>query len=131
MKPHLLSPVKVPLARLATAKVPFAPGIYILYRTNMGAPAYIGRDDVRLYDKLNDLSRNQPHYHYFKFMVCSDPTDAYQWECMFWHKGLSTLDNAAHHPRPPRGLDLACPFPGCSHVHKESASANEEIGQDS
>ncbi len=126
MKPHLLSPVKIPLARLATAKVPFSPGIYILYRTNMGAPAFIGRDDVRLYDKLNDLARNQPHYHYFKFMVCSDAADAYQWECMFWHKGLGTLDNAAHHPLPPRGSDMVCPFPGCSYVHGDTPHSAED-----
>lgn len=128
MKAHLLSPVKVPMARLASAKVPFAPGIFILYRTNMGAPAFVGRDDVRLYDRLNDLTRSMPHYHYFKFMVCSDPADAYQWECMFWHKGLASIDNANHHPRPPRGTQLACPYPGCNHQHEEGGHDHDEIG---
>ncbi|MEM0997270.1 MAG: hypothetical protein AAGN35_09335 [Bacteroidota bacterium] len=117
MKAHKLSPKKIPLAKLSPGKVPHAPGVYILYRTNMGAPAYVGRDDFRLYDAL-DQHRRAGHYKYFKFMRCSDPLDAYQWECMFWHKGLATIDNAesrgGKHPRPPRSHPFApCPYPGC------------------
>jgi hypothetical protein len=125
MKHHQLSPVKIPLARLATSKVPFTAGIFILYRTNMGAPAFIGRSDIRLYDALNDYVKS-PHYHYFKFMQCSDAADAYQWQCMFWHKGLATIDNAAHHPHPPRGTDLSCPYPGCSYVHVPAPEHHHE-----
>lgn len=116
MKAHKLSPVKIPIGKLASAKVPHAPGVYILYRTNMGAPAYVGRDDYRLYDAI-DTHRLQGKYNYFKFMRCNNPVDAYQWECMFWHKGQATIDNSeAHggaHPKPPRGESIACPYPGC------------------
>lgn len=132
MKAHQLSPYKIPLARISGAKVPFSPGVYILYRTNMGAPAYIGRHDIRLYDALNAYVRN-PNYKYFKFMVCSDAEDAFQWHCMFWHKGVGSIDNAAHHPHPPRGSNLACPYPGCNHVLEEAAvhapeDAHSEVG---
>ncbi|HHG84659.1 MAG TPA: hypothetical protein ENJ82_07910 [Bacteroidetes bacterium] len=117
MKAHKLSPVKIPLAKLAPGKVPHAAGIYILYRTNMGAPAFVGRDDFRLYDAV-DTMRLQGKYHYFKYMRCNSAVDAYQWECMFWHKGQATLDNAetrgGKHPQPPRGESTACPYPGCA-----------------
>jgi hypothetical protein len=126
MKAHQLSPVKIPLTRLASAKVPFTAGIFILYRTNMGAPAFIGRSDARLYDAINDYLKS-PIYHYFKFMQCSDATDAYQWHCMFWHKGLATIDNASTHPHtPPHGNKMTCPFPGCAYVHLESVQMHPE-----
>ena len=118
MKAHKLSPIKTPLAKLSARKVPHSPGVYILYRTNMGAPAYVGRDDYRLFDALDD-HRRAGRYKYFKFMVCNDPVDAFQWECMFWHKGQATIDNSesngGRHPAPPRGELVDCPFPGCTH----------------
>lgn len=125
MKAHKLSPSKVPLAKLGPGKVPHAPGVYILYRTNMGAPAYVGRDDYRLYDAI-DHHRRIGKYKYFKFMRCNNPVDAYQWECMFWHKGQATLDNSeangGHHPRPPRqNPEASCPYPGCDYVQMVAA----------
>jgi hypothetical protein len=130
MKAHKLSPSKIQLSKLAPGKVPHAPGVYIFYRTNMGAPAYVGRNDYRLYDAI-DTHRRAGKYKYFKFMRCNDPVDAYQWECMFWHKGMSTLDNSeangGHHPRPPRQhQDANCPYPGCSYVHEVMAPSVEE-----
>ena len=124
MKAHKLSPVKIPLAKLRPGKVPHSPGVYILYKTNMGPPAYVGRDDYRLYDAI-DNHRRGGKYKYFKFMRCTDPLDAYQWESMFWHKGQATIDNAeakgGRHPRPPmKHADAACPYPGCDYVFEVS-----------
>ncbi|MEM7037355.1 MAG: hypothetical protein AAF570_10270, partial [Bacteroidota bacterium] len=64
--------------------------------------------------------RRAGKYKYFKFMRCSDPLDAFQWECLFWHKGQATIDNAeargGKHPQPPRSHpDAECPFPGCDY----------------
>lgn len=115
MKAHQLSPFKVPMAKIAGAKVPFAPGIFILFRSSLGSPAYIGRHDIRLYDAINEFAHH-PQYKYFKFMRCHDAVDAYQWHCMFWHKGQSTIDNGGHHPNPPRGVEASCPYPGCNHT---------------
>lgn len=124
MKVHKLSPVKTQLARLSAKVVPHAPGIYIMYRSNMGPPSYVGRDDYRLYDAI-DNHRRAGVYKYFKFMRCNNPTDAFQWECMFWHKGQSTIDNSeangGRHPKPPRGEYLSCPYPGCTHTFEQPA----------
>jgi hypothetical protein len=125
MKAHKISEFKLPLARLAAARVPHAPGVYILYRTNMGQAAFVGRADHRLGEAL-DLHRRRGQYHYFKFMVCSDENDAFEWECMFWHQTERTIDNATRHPVPPHGSSVACPYPGCTHTLLTAATAPQE-----
>ena len=134
MKAHKITEYKLPLARLGGARVPNTSGVYILYRTNMGAAALVGRSDHTLSEAL-DAHRRKGVYHYFKYMVCSDPDDAYEWECMFWHQAQKTIDNSlangGRHPQPLRGSTVACPYPGCTYVptyemaHAESA--NEEL----
>lgn len=124
MKAHKISEFKLPLARLAAARVPHAPGVYILYRTNMGQAAYVGRDDYRLGEAL-DQHRKLGQYHYFKYMVCADPSDAFEWECMFWHQGQRTIDNSSRHPRPPHGSETSCPYPGCAHSYRNVAPVME------
>lgn len=114
MKAHKISEFKLPLARLAAARVPHAPGVYILYRTNMGQAAFVSRADHRLGEAL-DLHRKRGQYHYFKYMVCSDENDAFEWECMFWHQTERTIDNGGRHPIPPINSNMTCPYPGCTH----------------
>lgn len=130
MKAHKLSPVKLPLAKLSPGKVPKAPGVYILYRTNMGAPAYVGRDDYHLYEALK-THKKAGVYRYFKFMRCSNPDDAFQWECLFWHKGQATIDNSeakgGRHPKPPQGRNIDCPYPGCTYQSSAPAPSPSTV----
>lgn len=126
MKAHKFSNVKIPLQKLSPGEIGFTAGVYVLYRTNMGAPAYVGRGDHRLYDHVNKY-RNHPTYRYVKIMKCDDPKDAFEWHCLFWHKSQSTIDNSelngGRHPSRPHGMnDLECPFPGCRHVFEEQQS---------
>lgn len=121
---HQLSTVKLPFAAINKSHVPNGPGIYLLFHTNIGAPAYVGRSDSSLYDSLRAYTTS-PVYKYFKFMPCKDRADAYQWECIFWHKAQPSLDNAeargGHHPYPPRGVEVRCPVPGCTYEHVAAA----------
>lgn len=130
MKAHKISEFKLPLARLGGARVPNTSGVYILYRTNMGAAAFVGRSDHTLAEAL-EAQRRLGIYGYFKYMVCSNPDDAFEWECMFWHQAQKSLDNSilngGHHPHPPRDSQVQCPFPGCTFQHTVPASHSDAM----
>ena len=133
---HQMSPNKLPLAGLSKAHVPNSPGVFLLFHTNIGAPAYVGRADSSLFDSLRGHV-GSPIYKYFKYMPCKDRADAYQWECIFWHKAQPSLDmpesKGGHHPRAPKGIEVSCPVPGCTHRHDPAAHAqpSAEIHQES
>lgn len=126
MKAHKLSPVKIPLSRLNQSQLS-SPGMFILYRTNLGNPAYVGRADYSLYNELKNWAKNPGTYRYYRYMKCSNADDAYQWHCMFWHHGQKTIDNSeakgGAHPRPPVGSSVKCPFPGCTFDEEREAEA--------
>jgi hypothetical protein len=133
MKAHKISEFKLPLARLGGARVPMSPGVYVLYRTNMGAAAWVGRHDNRLGEAL-DQHRKRGIYSYFKYMVCASADDAFEWECMFWHQAQKTIDNnlmnGGKHPRLPLGSEVRCPFPGCTYVHEVESPVGVEAEQE-
>lgn len=123
MKAHKISNIKINLQKMHPGDVGFTAGVYILYRSNMGAPAYVGRADNRLYDHVSRY-KHHPTYRYMKFMKCDSAEDAFQWHCIFWHKSQSTIDNSeangGHHPRRPRNSNSPCPVPGCTHVFQDA-----------
>ena len=130
MNAHKLSPTKHAITQAGVHTVPHTPGIYILYKANLGPPHYVGRSDRDLYETL--VSKiGKTHYSYFKFMVCNTPDDAFQWECIYWHQGSKTLDNGeqngGHHPRRPKDSHANCPVPGCTHSFEQSIPSAEEV----
>lgn len=102
------------LAKVKSAKSELSrSGVYILYRTNAGnMPAWVGRADFSLYNTLSGYATH-PQYKYYKYMPCKSASEAYQWECIFWHSGANSLDNASIHPKKPGSFDVSCPYPGC------------------
>ncbi|MCB9231834.1 MAG: hypothetical protein H6581_09240 [Bacteroidia bacterium] len=116
-----LSAVKGDLAKLDRHKLELSrPGVFILYKSNLGPPHYVGRDEVSMYLGMGEF-RNNPDYKYYKFLPCKTGDDAYKWECIYWHTGQNTLDNSAErggkHPKRPAGSTVKCPFPGCTADH--------------
>lgn len=130
MNAHKMSTTKHQMSRLTAAGVPHAPGIFILFKANMGPPHYVGRADSDLFETLLGF-KGKGLYPYFKFMVCKNADDAYQWESIYWHQGNATLDNGeakgGHHPHPPRGSHAACPVPGCNYQHGPATPLTEEL----
>lgn len=126
MNTSKLSPVKHSLAHLVAAVGDLKkPGIFVLYKTNMGTPSWVSRADASLFEGLMAF-RNHPTYKYYKIMPCRSREESYLWECIYWHSGAETLDNGAakngRHPRRPKGTEVGCPFPGCTYVHEEVES---------
>jgi hypothetical protein len=130
MNTHKMSTIKHPTSRLSAAGVPHSPGIYIMYKANMGPPHYVGRADSDLFETLT-AHKGKGLYPYFKFMPCNTAEDAFQWECIYWHQGQATLDNSeakgGHHPHRPRGTDIQCPVPGCTYSFEEVIPTREEV----
>lgn len=121
-----LSP-KIPMKKINPGNIGYGAGVFIMFRTNMGAPAYVGRADSRLYDILSTF-KSKP-YNYVKILPCNKAEDAFLWECMFWHKGQKTIDNSKHrggkHPPRPYGSSRTCPYPGCIHEFEGPAPIAE------
>lgn len=113
-----LSAVKGILAKLDRHKRELSkPGVFILYKTNLGPPHLVGRHDVSMYLGISEYKSN-PDYKYYKYLPCKTADDAYKWECIYWHTGQKTLDNSEErggkHPKRPAGSRVHCPFPNCS-----------------
>ena len=124
-----LSPIKHNISGVMAAKDELGkPGIFVLYKTNLGSPAFVGRADNTLLEALMGY-RNHSLYKYYKFMACRNADEAYLWECIYWHSGTNSLDNGPlHHgrlPQPPTRSTMACPFPGCTYVHEMPAARHD------
>lgn len=88
------------------------PGVYLLYRTYDGPVRYVGRSDNSLINRIYGRE-----YVYYQYKHCSSPTQAYYWECRYWHEYQDTIENSAYnrgkHPSRPEGSNRRCRY--CGH----------------
>ena len=80
------------------------PGVYLFYKTLNGPVRYVGRADTKLRRRIAYRG-----YTYFRYKHIYDETEAYHWECVYFHRFEDTIENI-NHPARPWGYDeLECP----------------------
>lgn len=79
------------------------PGVYLFYRTINGPCRYVGRSDTSLRQRI----ARRP-YKYFQYKHTYDEGDAYYWECEYFHRYRTTIENVNHPAKPWGYSDIEC-----------------------
>ena len=88
-----------------------SPGVYVLSR-NALHPHYIGRSDSSIRTRIPQSAAAGSGYLVFWFGYAPSPKEAYQLECLLFHKYERHIDNSIH-PAVPVGAYWRCPVVGC------------------
>lgn len=86
-------------------------GVYVIIDAQKRV-LYVGRSDTNLQRRIKDHIGEKLDYHSFYYEETSSEKDAYEKECILWHK-YNPRDNKIHPDHPDYSPHWKCPLVGC------------------